>query len=78
MQRVEIMIKGHINQNWSDWLGRLAVNHTDDGNTLLSGLVRDQAVLYGLLSQLSHLGIQLISVASGSPTSTRSGKEETM
>ncbi len=78
MEQVEIMIKGHIDRDWSDWLGKLDINHTDNGNTLLSGPVRDQAALYGLLSQLSNLGFKLISVASESIPGTRSVKEEKM
>ena len=78
MEQVVILIKGHIDRDWSDWLGKLAINHTDDGNTLLSGPIRDQAALYGLLSQLSNLGLHLISVTSESIPATRSGKEEEM
>jgi hypothetical protein len=72
------MVKGHINRDWSDWLGELAIKHTDDGNSLLSGPVRDQAALYGLLFQLSSLGLQLISVALGSKPDTISVKEGEM
>jgi hypothetical protein len=63
MQEIEILLRGHIDSNWSDWLGDMAVDHTGDGNTLLSGAIRDQAALYGLISRLSDLGFQLISVS---------------
>ena len=62
MQQVEIRIKGHIDRDWSDWISGSSVVHTDQGETALSGLVRDQAALYGLLSRLSDLGLQLSSV----------------
>jgi hypothetical protein len=71
MQQVEIRIKGQIDRDWSGWLGGLKITHTADGSTVLSGPVRDQAALYGLLSQLSNLGLQLISVSSESVVNTR-------
>ena len=62
MQQIEIRIKGQIDENWSDWMGGLAITHTGQGETVLTGSVRDQAALYGLLSLLSDLGLQLNSV----------------
>ena len=64
MEYVEIIIRGEIDEDWSDWLGNLAVCHTDDGNTLLSGYIRDQSALHGLLSALPNLGLQLLNVSS--------------
>jgi len=63
MQRVEIRFRGHINSDWSDRLVGLDITHTPDGNTVLTGPLRDQAALYGLLLQLASLGLQLISVS---------------
>ena len=63
MQEIEILLRGHIDRNWSDWLSDLAVDHTSDGNTMLRGAIRDQAALYGLISRLSDLGFQLISIS---------------
>jgi hypothetical protein len=64
MQQVEIRVKGHIDRTWSDWLSNLDIDHTANGETLLTGAVRDQAALQGLLSQLFRMGVQLISVSS--------------
>ena len=64
MQQMEIRIKGQIDKSWSDWLGELSVNYTENGETVLTGQVRDQAALYGLLNRLSSLGLQLQSVSS--------------
>ena len=74
MQQVEIRIKGKIDRDWSDWLGGLDVTHTEDGETILAGSVRDQAALYGLLSRLSDLGLQLNSVTSAA--NSRKGNKE--
>ena len=67
MELVEIHVKGHIAEDWSDWLDGLTIAHTQHGETVLSGPVRDQTALRGLLNRLADLGLQLSSV-----TSTRS------
>ena len=63
MEQVEIHIKGQIDKNWSDWLEGLSINY-QQADTVLTGSVRDQSALYGLLFRLSNLGIQLISLNS--------------
>jgi len=64
MELVEIRVKGHIATDWSDWLGGLTVTHTQQGETVMSGPVRDQAALRGLLNRIADLGLQLSLVAS--------------
>ena len=63
MQEVEIRVKGQIDPEWSRWLGTLSITHTAAGETLLTGPVRDQSALYGLIERLSSLGLRLVSVA---------------
>jgi len=65
MQRVEIRIEGHLDPAWAEWLDDFALAHTEQGKTILSGEVRDQAALYGLIAKLRDLGVKLISVNSG-------------
>ena len=62
MQQVEICFRGHINKDWATRLFNLQIAHTSDGNTVLSGNLRDQAELRGILSRLADLGLELISV----------------
>jgi hypothetical protein len=64
MLKVEIHFKGQIPAQWSEWFGGLAVQTSDRGETLLSGLVADSSALYGIISRLRDLGLQLISVNS--------------
>ena len=64
MDKVEIKVRGQIDRDWSDCFGGLTITHTENGETVLTGSVRDQAALYGLLSRLSQLGLQLNSVTS--------------
>ena len=64
MQQVEIRIKGRINEEWSEWLGGLTVSHSSSEGTVLTGRVLDQAALYGIISRLRDLGLQLSAVRS--------------
>lgn len=57
-----IHIQGHLDPQWSDWFEHMTLTHNADGTTTLTGLVVDQAALYGLLDKLRDLGVQLISV----------------
>jgi hypothetical protein len=71
MQQVEIRVKGHLDRTWADRLGGLDITHTSEGHTVLSGFLRDQAALQGLLSQLFKIGVQIISVSSDKITPGR-------
>jgi hypothetical protein len=62
MQRVEIRTKGQIDEHWSDWFESLTITHTEQGETISSGLVVDQAALHGLLAKLRDLGLSILSV----------------
>ena len=64
MQKVEIHFKGQINEQWSEWFGGLTISHSDLDETVLSGLVVDQAALYGIISRLRDLSLELSSVSS--------------
>ncbi|MBN1658263.1 MAG: hypothetical protein JXA93_07680 [Anaerolineae bacterium] len=58
----QIRIKGHLGCEWADWFGGLKITLDEDGDTLLTGLVADQAALYGLLKKVRNLGMPLVSV----------------
>jgi hypothetical protein len=57
-----IRIEGHLDPRWSDWFLGLAITLQENGETLLSGPVVDQAALHGLVRKVRDLGIPLISV----------------
>ena len=58
----EIRIKGHLDDRWADWFEGLTIKLQDNGDTLLTGPVVDQAALHGLLRKVRDLGIPLLSV----------------
>jgi hypothetical protein len=58
----QIRLKGQLSARWADWFGGMAVTLTEDGDTLLTGPVADQAALHGLLRKVRDIGIPLISV----------------
>ena len=58
----QIRIKGLLGPQWTDWFGGLTITQEEDGDTLLTGPVVDQAVLYGLLKKLRDTGLMLIAV----------------
>lgn len=58
----QIIVEGHLNPRWSSWFDDLTLTHQEDGTTLLSGLVGDQAALYGLLIKIRDLGLTLLAV----------------
>jgi hypothetical protein len=60
----QIRIKGHLGRLWADRFEELSITLEDDGTTLLTGPVVDQAALYGLLRKIRDLGITLLSVYS--------------
>jgi hypothetical protein len=75
----QIRIKGHLGREWTDWFGGLTITLEEDGETLLTGPVADQAALHGLLRKVRDLGVPLISVSqvqSGETPPSRSTKEK--
>ena len=58
----EIRIKGHLDDRWADWFEGLTITLEDNGDTLLTGAVVDQAALHGLLRKVRDLGIPLLSI----------------
>ncbi len=57
----EIKIKGHLDPHWSDAFAGLKLTYLEGDETLLSGLLPDQAALHGVLERIRDLNITLVS-----------------
>ncbi len=58
----QIRLKGHLGEQWTAWFDDLTITREENGETLLTGPVVDQAALHGLLRKVRDLGMTLISV----------------
>jgi hypothetical protein len=61
-KQVTIHIRGRVDEDWGDWFEGLVLRTTDQGITILQGQVADQSAIYGLISKLRDLGLELVSV----------------
>jgi len=77
----KIRIKGHLDSQWTDWFEGLTITLEDNGETLLTGPLIDQAALHGLLKRVRDLGMPLVSVCpvqsniSGSSSSKKGSRK---
>ncbi len=75
----QIRIKGHLGHQWTDWFSGLSITLEDNGDTVLTGPVVDQAALHGLLKKVRDLGMPLVSVSPvepGPPTTLGTGQAD--
>ena len=63
----QIRIKGHLGHQWADWFDGMSITLTDDGDTLLTGPIADQATLHGQIKKVRDLGMTLVSLHSIQP-----------
>ena len=65
-----IIVQGHLDQTWKDWFEGMVISYQGT-NTVLSGTIKDEAHLHGLLNQIRDLNLKLISV---NPTGKKPNK----
>jgi hypothetical protein len=58
----QIRMKGHLGPNFADWFEGMTITLTDNDETLLTGVLADQAALHGVLKRVRDLAIPLISI----------------
>jgi len=58
----EIVVMGKLDPIWSHWFANMLIIFQPDGNTLITGLITDQASLYGVISRMRDQGMVLVSV----------------
>lgn len=73
----QIRVKSHLGTDWTDWFEGLTITLEEDGDTLLTGPLIDQAALHGLLKKVRDLGIPLVSIipVTHDQTDTLDGKQ---
>ena len=71
----EIRLRGHLPDRWAGWFGEVSIGLEEDGTTLLTCPVLDQAALYGLLKKVRSLGLPLLSVNHVESGKVNGGKE---
>ena len=58
-QNYQIKIEGHVNLDWSAFFEEVTIQHTEDGQTILTGALPDQTALHGVLMRIRDLGLSL-------------------
>jgi hypothetical protein len=64
----QIVLKGHLDEEWSEWFAGLTVTRADNGETILTGPVVDQAALHGVLMKVRDLGLPLLALTRIDPS----------
>ena len=72
----EIKVKGQLDPSWAEWFADLKLTYLEGDVTLFSGLLPDQAAIYGLLERMRDLNLTLISVNLGGPSTQNCDKEK--
>jgi hypothetical protein len=58
----KIRVKSHLHTHWSEWFAGMNMAQDPNGETILSGILEDQAALHGVLMKIRDLGLVLVSV----------------
>jgi hypothetical protein len=75
--QIRVRLQGELDPAWSALLSDLSVGVENDGTTLVSGELADQAALHGLLAAIRDLGLSIISVETiATPPSSRADRSE--
>jgi hypothetical protein len=56
-------IAGHLDSHWSEWFEGLEMSRLPDGSTEITGMVIDQAALYGFLRRAQDLGLTMLTIS---------------
>ncbi len=61
--RYQIILKGHLDRDWSNWFDGLTITHNGEAETILTATLVDQAALHSLLLRVRDLNLTLIGVS---------------
>lgn len=59
--KTEIRVEGYLDNKWEDWFEGMVISY-EDATTILSGDIKDEAHLHGVLNQIRDLNLKLISI----------------
>ncbi|MGB9634244.1 MAG: hypothetical protein ACPL8I_12995 [Chloroflexaceae bacterium] len=62
MYTVELLVRGRIDADWSDWMAGLRITYPAPAISRLAGSLPDQPALYAVISRLAALNLELIAV----------------
>ena len=57
-----IRVAEQLGDQWEEWFSPLIIYHEANGNTMLSGPIRDQGELHGILIKVRDLNLTLLAV----------------
>ena len=72
----QIQLRGHLDRRHGDWLEGFSMTLQPNGETILTGLVKDQAALFGVLLRIRDLGIPLLSLNEIDPALAEAESDE--
>ncbi len=61
-KRYEILVEGILDRDWGEWFDGMEIRQVAEGQTVIAGVVVDQAALHGILAKLRDLNLVLVSV----------------
>ena len=59
--KVKIEVQGRLDKKWQDWFEGMEISYQGN-NTILSGDIKDESNLHGILHQIRDLNLKLVSV----------------
>ena len=59
--KTQIKVKGHIDKSWEEWFFGMNISY-DEENSILTGEIKDEAFMHGILNKIRDLGLILISI----------------
>lgn len=60
------LVRGHLDDRRSEWLGGLSIQRTENGRSILTGSIADQSALHGVIARIRDLGLPLLAMESAS------------
>jgi hypothetical protein len=59
--KTEIKVQGHLDKKWKNWFPGMDIIYAED-NTIISGHIKDESFLHGILNKIRDLNLVIISV----------------